>query len=110
MPVTMTNTQFTTGHLELVNRLGGPATVENPSWSADDPSIAVVEASEDGMGFKVSPATPGSTVGSTDVIFNGDADLTLEGVKPLELRGAVTFTAGEAASGTIEFAAPEEIP
>lgn len=106
----LTNTQFTVGTLELTNRLGGPADVENPEWSVDDDSIAVVEPSEDGMSVTVKPAEPGVTVGSTDVIFNGDVDLTLEGVKPLELRGSVTFRHGEATGGSIVFAAAEELP
>lgn len=66
-----------------------------PQWSVDDPNVATVVASDDGLSATVTPGLPGAaivTVSSTDT----DGSV-------VSSQGTVTVQPGEAVIGDVEF-------
>ena len=107
MAFSLTDSQQTTLSVKFVDKKGNPANVDGvPEWSTDNTDVLALTPAADGLSCVAASVGP---LGVAKVTLKADADLGA-GTEPIFGTLEIDVTAGNAATVTIDAAAPTEQP
>lgn len=111
MATVLTATQQVPVAVEILDKKGNPAQVQDPKWEASEPGVLAVtpDPADPSNGLKCLVSAVGPMDDVSLLTFTGDADLG-EGVKAILGTAAFQVVAGEAMVVNIVVGTPAEQP